>query len=178
MKLSQLVRDRLNEITQWRSIGESWLEIEGRFRAMGQDPGTDSVRTLYRLELARRRSPEREAALKWANRNYQAIRDLLSQGYDWTAILILIPPNFDTDPGSSGITKLVSEFMSIDRLRSKAQEPSSRATGSESLLKTDPHPALQEVKSLLPPAQTKMPRINPKPGTILTTVERLELTPR
>ncbi len=178
MKLSQLVRDRFNEITQWRSIGESWLEIEGRFRAMGQDPGTDSVRTLYRLELARRRSPEREAALRWANSNYQAIKDLLDQGYDWTAILILIPPDFDVDPGSSGITKLVLEFMSIDRYHSRSQEPLSRATGSESLLKTDTDLASQEVKLLLPPAQTKMPRINPKPGTILTNAERLGLTPR
>ena len=178
MKLSQLVRDRFNEITQWRSQGEPWREIDGRFRAMGQNPGTNSVRTLYRQELARRRTPEREAALRWANSNYGAIRDLLDQGYDWTAILVLIPPDFDVDPGSSGITRLVAEFMSIDGLRSKAQEPSSRATGSESLLKTDPHPAVQESKSLLLPAKPTVPRPRPKPGTIRTDAERLGLTPR
>ena len=62
MKLSQLVRDRFNEITQWRSQGEPWREIDGRFRAMGQNPGTNSVRTLYRQELARRKTPERSSS--------------------------------------------------------------------------------------------------------------------
>lgn len=128
VKLSQVVRDQFNEITEWRSQGESWLEIDGRFRAMGQSPGTNSVRTLYRQELARRRSPEREAALMWANSNYQAIRDLLDQGYDWTAILILIPPHFDS-PGSIPLTRLVAEFMSVERLRSTSCQISSTTTG-------------------------------------------------
>ena len=178
MKLSQLVRDRLNEITEWRSQGESWLKIDGRFRALGQDPGTDSVRTLYRKEMVRRRSPEREAALRWANSNYRAIKDLLDQGYDWTAILILVPPDFDVDPGGSGITKLVSEFMSIDRYRSRSRLLSSPSITPDKLPTAGPDPAVQEVKSMLPHAQTKMPRINPKPGTILTNAERLGLTPR
>jgi hypothetical protein len=95
---------------------------------MGQNPGTDSLRTLYRQELARQRTPEREAVLRWANSNYQAIKNLLDQGYDWTAILILIPPDFDVDPGSSGLTRLVSEFMSIDWLSSRSYRVPGTAT--------------------------------------------------
>ena len=128
MKLAQVVRDRFNEITEWRSQGEPWAEIDGHIRAMGQSPGTNSVRTLYRLELARRSSPEREAALRWANSNYRATKDLLDQGHDWTAILILLPPNFNVDPGSSGLTRLVAEFKSIDRLHSSSDEVPSTAT--------------------------------------------------
>ena len=178
MKLSQLVRDRFNEITQWRSQGEPWLEIDRRFREMGQKPGSDSVRTLYRLEMARRRSPEREATLKWANSNYQAIKDLLSQGYDWTAILIFIPPDFDVDQGTADLTRLVSEFMSIDRYRSRSLPLWSPSVTPDKLPTTDPNPAVQESKSLLLPAKPTVPRLRPKPGTILTDAERLGLTPR
>ncbi len=128
MKLAQVVRDRFNEIAEWRSQGEPWLEIDRRFRAMGQNPGTNSVRTLYRMELARRSSPEREAALRWANSNYGAIKELLDQGHDWPAILILIPPDFDIDQGSSGFTRLVAEFKSIDRLYSSSDQVPSTAT--------------------------------------------------
>lgn len=188
MKLSQLVRDRLNEITEWRSQGESWLKIDGRFRALGQDPGTDSVRTLYRKEMVRRRSPEREAALRWANSNYRAIKDLLDQGYDWTAILILVPPDFDVDPGGSGITKLVSEFMSIDRLRSTSGQVPSTAISPDKLPNAGPKktpdgedktkPQVSPAKVDSATAQPTVPRLRPKPGTILTNSERLGLTPK
>ena len=176
MKLSQLVRDRFNEITQWRSQGEPWLEIDGRFRAMGQDPGSDSIRTLYRQEMTRRRSPEREAALRWANSNYLAIKDLLRQGYDWTAVLILIPPDFDTDPGSSGLMTLVAEFMSIDRYRSRSRQVQATATTPDSLPDTRSGLAGKETETRHLPAQAKVSR--PRAGKILTNAERLGLTPR
>lgn len=182
MKLAQVVRDRFNEITEWRSQREPWLEIDGRFRAMGQSPGTNSVRTLYRLELARRSLPEREAALRWASSNYQAIRDLLDQGYDWTAILILIPPNFDVDPGSSGLTRLVAEFKAIERSRTAIVQVDPVPSPPAPFPLNDYFVAVGEAEAVQPPKSTpamadsseQVPEsLSPKRAV----AKRVELTP-
>ncbi len=140
MKLSQVVRERFNAITEWRSGRVPWSEVDERIRAMGIAVGTNSVRTLYRMELAWRRSPERAAAFSWANGNYQAIKGLLDQGYDWAAILLLVPLDHEVAISGADFSRLIAEFKTIERLRSPAVQASWMPTGEERVAPTPlPH---------------------------------------
>ena len=123
IKLSKVVRDRFNEITLWRADGETWSEIEARIKKTGLSPGIDSVRTQYRAECARLSSPERELALKWANNNYHAIKQLVDEDLDWPAILILIPPETQPNAATTPLNSFIDQFNVIDRAREIATHP-------------------------------------------------------
>lgn len=83
MELSRVVGRHIADIAAWRGAGETWVAIERRLNVGGFTPGGGPLRILYGRELARRRSPERSATVKWLHKNYQAIKELLDQGYEW-----------------------------------------------------------------------------------------------
>ncbi len=118
MTLSQIVRDRFDEITHWTSEGVSWPEISERIAKPDLSFKANSVYVAYRKELARRQSPKRATALKWSHANYESIRKLVGLGYDWAAISILLP--LETQDGEAvtpTLSMLVREFNAIDSAR-------------------------------------------------------------
>ncbi len=118
MALSQIVRDRFDEITYWTSEGVPWPEISKRIAKPDLSLKVNSVYVAYRKELARRQSPKRAIALKWSHANYESIRELVDLGYDWTAISILLP--IETQDGEAvtpTLSVFVREFNAIDSAR-------------------------------------------------------------
>ena len=164
MRLSQLIRDHFDQITEWRSARVTWPEIESRIRKMGVNPGTGSVQHLYYRECARRQSPEWVSAFKWASDNYNSITEMLGLGYSWSGIFTLVPPKGGI-PSPSRINMFIEEFKAIERLRSVAAQPASNISAPPL---PDPAPASSHAASPAPDA--KPPRKSAKiwgtaPGT-------------
>ncbi len=168
MTLSQIVRDRFDEITYWTSEGVPWPEISERIAKPDLSFKANSVYVAYRKELARRQSPKRATALKWSHANYESIRELVDLGYDWTAIPILLP--LETQDGEAvtpTLSMLVREFNAIDSARASRMPtrgiPDLHGAASQP---TDPQtgppvsPAVTTVESHIP-AQTTEPRSEP-----------------
>lgn len=138
--LSRLIRDKSNDITTWRSEGLSWPEIEERIKAMGVNPGTNSVRNLYHRELARSRNPKQVAALRWAHENYSVIKGLLDQSYGWIDISILLP--LEQSPTTSPtLNTLIVAFRTVDAIHATARASALVDQPAQSL-PVSPEPAL------------------------------------
>ena len=121
MKLSHFIRSHFDEITEWRSVGTQWSEIDKRIRSLELVTCGNSLRTLYYRELARRTSSTRMENLDWVNVNYQTIKDLRNQGYDWAAIFVQIPRSVNAPLSTPTLNMLIAEFNAIDKARSNNQ---------------------------------------------------------
>ena len=137
--LSRLIRDKANDIATWRSESLSWPEIQERIKAMGVNPGTNSVRNLYHRELARSRNPKQVAATRWAHENYSVIKGLLDQSYGWIDISILLP--LEQSPAASPtLNTLIAAFRTVDAIHATARASALMDQHAESL-PVSPEPA-------------------------------------
>ena len=157
--LSVLVREHLHEITEWRALGTSWSEINELIAGEALNHPPASVRTLYHLELARRRSPKRIAAIRWANTNYDLIKDLLDKGCSWIEVPIILPLDLDNAP-TPPLNMLISEFKAIEKVRTAHQSGDS----------TPPDPASQ-------PMPAPQPRLLTMPTSTTDTSHVLARAP-
>ncbi|WP_298210865.1 hypothetical protein [Ferrimicrobium sp.] len=87
-----LVRDHFDEISDSLARGDTWLEIATRFEVDCKRQSVDTLVSRYHEELNRRCSPWRIVAMWWVLDNVDEIARLRSRGFDWAAIIGLVPP--------------------------------------------------------------------------------------
>ncbi len=122
-RLARLVRGRFNEITERRTAKESWDEIRAALdellRAAGLgDIDAGAVARTYSVECRWRKSPAHEAMARWASDNYQVVKDLLDEGYDWEEIMAVVDSDIKLTRSWLARARLVGEFEATERLRS------------------------------------------------------------
>lgn len=123
MPLSQIVRDRFDEIVEWRSHGISWKDIDGRLRGSKGGKSPMSLRNFYFKELAIRRSQERIDLLDWIDSHFHQIQDLRLRGYDWAAVHKRASLDEDTAPS---LIEMIAEFGEMKKRRAQSALAPSR----------------------------------------------------
>lgn len=127
MALTQIVRDRFDEITEWRSRGVSWKKIDEELRGSEGGKSPMSVRNLYFKELAQRQSQERNNVLDWIDAHFDQIQELRRRGYDWAAVHTHLSLDEDTD---QSLTVLIAEFEAMKTRRTQ-ESPVQASLGEE-----------------------------------------------
>lgn len=150
MTLSRFIRDNFDEIAERRSSGVPWIEISNWARSSGVKTNAKSVRTLYYRELERRTSSVRMNAVGFVGTNYENIKALRNQGYDWPAAFAQIPPDVNSAGTAPTLNMLIAEFKAIDKAR----------TAHQSGHDTPPEPAFQPT-----PVSRTEPLVTPSPTT-------------
>jgi len=134
--LAQIVRERFDDITDWRSSGVPWKQIQEFLPIHSGLESPARLKGAYYNELARRKSPKRLAALPWIEERYDAIKDLRGRGYDWPAVVGQLAGNAEEAPS---MRTLVAEFRAIDAARSSVSPVDSSVAAAVPSAPIDPH---------------------------------------
>ena len=115
--LAQTIRERFDEITEWRNNGRTWKDITETIRGAQDKPSPLTLRNLYYRELIHRKSASGH------NARLEAIQLLLDKRYDWPTILTHLQPRWDATDTLPTLNRIIAEFNIIDEARSAQAQP-------------------------------------------------------
>ncbi len=90
--LEAITRDNFDEVSERLARGDTWAEITTRFKLDPKRSNIERLENYYCEERTRRSSSWRIAAILWVLDHAEQIAAMRNRGYDWAAVVGLLPP--------------------------------------------------------------------------------------
>jgi hypothetical protein len=87
-----IAHDHFDEVSERLARGDTWAEITTRFKLDPKRSNIERLENYYCEERTRRSSHWRISAILWVLDHAEQIAGMRNRGYDWAAVVGLLPP--------------------------------------------------------------------------------------